>query len=196
MAEQLAQAKAEFTMYYCSRSQSRTAFIDRIQSSNYSQNVNLYFDDANDGVKLNVREALSDYSEGDHLYVCGPTGFMDFILAEARNAGWPEKSLHREYFAAKLESQSNNRGFEIQLASSGRCLTIPEDKSVAEVLLEEGIELPMSCEQGVCGTCLTRVLEGVPDHRDSVLTTAERARNDQFTPCCSRAISQRLVLEL
>ena len=87
-------------------------------------------------------------------------------------------------------------GFEVQIASSGQCLFVPEDRSVAEVLLEAGIDIPMSCEQGVCGTCLTRVLEGEPDHRDSYMTDAEQARNDQFTPCCSRSKSPRLVLDL
>jgi vanillate O-demethylase ferredoxin subunit len=73
---------------------------------------------------------------------------------------------------------------------------VPATLSVAQVLLEAGIDIPLSCEQGICGTCLTRVLEGEPDHRDMFLTDAERARNDQFTPCCSRAKSARLVLDL
>ena len=75
-------------------------------------------------------------------------------------------------------------------------MCVPAGKTVVRVLAEHGVEVPTACEQGVCGTCLTRVLDGEPEHRDSFLSEAERARNDQFTPCCSRAKSRVLVLDL
>lgn len=84
----------------------------------------------------------------------------------------------------------------MRLDRSGQTFQIPAGKSVIEVLVAEGIDVPYSCESGVCGTCLTRVLEGVPEHRDTFLTEAERAANDQFTPCCSRACTPLLVLDL
>jgi vanillate O-demethylase ferredoxin subunit len=86
--------------------------------------------------------------------------------------------------------------FEVQLSSSGKCFVIPPKKSITWVLAENGIDIPTSCEQGVCGTCLTRVLEGEPEHLDSFLTDKERAANDQMLPCCSRAKSRKLVLDL
>ncbi|MNE89773.1 Phenoxybenzoate dioxygenase subunit beta [compost metagenome] len=86
--------------------------------------------------------------------------------------------------------------FQVKLASSGQVFDIPVDKTVVQVLESHGVEIAISCEQGVCGTCLTRVLEGVPDHRDLFLTEEEQAANDQFTPCCSRAKSALLVLDL
>ena len=86
--------------------------------------------------------------------------------------------------------------FEVQIASTGQVFIIPADKAIAEVLIENNIDITTSCDQGVCGTCLTSVLAGEPDHRDSFLTDEERARNDQMTPCCSRAKSRRLVLDL
>ena len=84
----------------------------------------------------------------------------------------------------------------MQLASSGRVIVVPKDKTVVQALADAGVEVLTSCEQGVCGTCLTRVLEGEPDHRDMYLSPEEQAANDQFTPCCSRAKSPRLVLDL
>jgi vanillate O-demethylase ferredoxin subunit len=87
-------------------------------------------------------------------------------------------------------------GFEVQLASTGQCFQVPAALSVAQVLLEAGIDIPLSCEQGICGTCLTRVLAGEIAHNDLYLTPAEQAANDQFLPCCSRAHSARLVLDL
>jgi vanillate O-demethylase ferredoxin subunit len=84
----------------------------------------------------------------------------------------------------------------VKLASSGRIILVPKEKTVVQALVAAGVEVPTSCEQGVCGTCLTRVLEGEPDHKDFYLTLAEQAANDQFMPCCSRSKSPMLVLEL
>lgn len=91
---------------------------------------------------------------------------------------------------------SDSEVFKVKIASTGAVFEVPEDKTVVQVLLENGIEIAMSCEQGVCGTCLTKVLEGTPDHRDFYMTDAEHAKNDQFTPCCSRSKSALLVLDL
>jgi vanillate O-demethylase ferredoxin subunit len=91
---------------------------------------------------------------------------------------------------------TGDQAFDVKLASSGRVVTIPAGKTVIKMLLDAGVEIPYSCEEGVCGTCLTRVLEGVPDHRDLYLTEEEQAANDQFTRCCSRAKTKVLVLDL
>ena len=196
MAERLAQTGAAFEMHYCSRSASRTAFVERLQSAPFAEHVSLHFDDQAEDQRLQAEAVLAGYTPGDHLYVCGPGGFMGYVLEQAQRAGWPEDSLHREYFSAEPKAHVDDGSFAVQLASSGRCLQVPADRSVAEVLLAAGIELPLSCEQGICGTCLTRVLEGEPEHRDMFLTAQEQARNDQFTPCCSRSRTPLLVLDL
>lgn len=196
MAERLAQLDATWHLHYCSRSLARTAFTERIRTAAFANQVSFHFDDGVEAQHLQATEVLAGYAPGDHLYVCGPNGFMDFVLNTARQAGWPEAALHREYFAAQPKAAGNDGSFEVQLARSGLCLQVPADRSVADVLLDAGIDLPLSCEQGICGTCLTRVLEGEPEHRDLFLTAEEQARNDQFTPCCSRSRSPRLVLDL
>ncbi|SCZ21059.1 MULTISPECIES: PDR/VanB family oxidoreductase [unclassified Pseudomonas] len=195
MAERLARIGALFELHYCGRSAERMAFIDYIRHSPFADRVHIHVDDGEDSQRLDTARVLSMPAADRHLYVCGPTGFMEHVLGTAREQGWAEAQLHREYFTAAVPTGEAG-GFEVQLASSGRCLQVPADRSVAQVLLEAGIDIPLSCEQGICGTCLTRVLEGEPDHRDMFLTDAERARNDQFTPCCSRARSARLVLDL
>lgn len=86
--------------------------------------------------------------------------------------------------------------FDVKLARSGRVIGVEAGQSVLEALQAAGIEVPTSCQQGVCGTCLTRVLEGEPDHWDMYLTPEEQAANDQFLPCCSRSNSALLVLDL
>ena len=131
------------------------------------------------------------------MYVCGPQGFIEDTLTIAARSGWPAETMHREFFApTAVDSDRSDRSFEIQIASSGARYIVPTGASVADVLARNGVEVPMSCEQGICGTCLTRVLSGIPDHRDTVLTDEEHARNDVFAPCCSRAKSDLLVLDL
>jgi vanillate monooxygenase ferredoxin subunit len=197
MAERLAQTRADFEFHYCARSIDRMAFVDRIKQSAFANKVNFHFDDGPDAQKLDIKQALGMAQPEVHVYVCGPTGFMDWILNTAREFGWIDEQVHREYFAAAAPLAGLAAGeFEVQIASSGATYTIPADKSIVGALREQGIDIPTSCESGVCGTCLTRVLEGEPDHRDYFLTKNERARNDQIMPCCSRAKSQRLILDL
>lgn len=198
MAERLAMIDADFRMHYCTRSRERTAFHSRITSSSLAAHVDFHFDDGPPEQKLDVASVLRTPAPGTHLYVCGPGGFMNWILSTARENGWPEVQLHKEYFAAPAQAPqpSGERSFCVRLSSTGAEFLIPPDRTVVSVLAEHGIDIPVSCEQGVCGTCLTRILAGEPDHRDVFLTDAERAANDQFTPCCSRSVSERLVLDL
>jgi len=196
MAERLAHIGGDFELHYCARSAERAAFVDRIRQAPFSDRVQLHFDDGNGAEPLDAPAVLAAPAEGTHLYVCGPGGFMEYVLGTARAQGWDEANLHREYFSAAPTAQADDGSFEVQLSSSGQVLQVPADQTVAQVLEAAGIIVPLSCEQGICGTCLTRVLEGEPDHRDLFMTEDEQAANDQFTPCCSRAKSARLVLDL
>jgi vanillate O-demethylase ferredoxin subunit len=197
MAERLAVIGADFSMHYAARSRERMAFIDRIEHSGFADKVALHFDDGATHQKLDLAAVLAQPEPGTHLYVCGPKGFMDSVLATARAQGWSEPQLHWEFFAgADAAPRADDGCFEVQLASSGRVIAIAPDKTVTQALAEAGVEVLVSCEQGVCGTCLTRVLQGEVDHRDVYLTPEEQAAHDQFTPCCSRAKSARLVLDL
>jgi vanillate O-demethylase ferredoxin subunit len=196
MAERLATIDANFELHYCARSRERTAFLERIANALYGDRVRLHFDNGDDGQRLALPDVLGAPADSKHLYVCGPAGFIGYVTDTARIRGWSSDTIHLEYFAAAPLDHTGDRAFEVRLASSGRCVQIPANRSVTSVLADEGIDIPVSCEQGVCGTCLTGVLEGEPDHRDLFLTDDEKARNDQFTPCCSRAKSETLVLDL
>jgi vanillate O-demethylase ferredoxin subunit len=196
MAERLAVAGEDFALHYCTRSPQRTAFRERIAQSRFADRVSFHFDDGAPGQKLDIARTLARPAPGTHLYVCGPKGFMDAVLGSARAQGWPESQLHFEFFSGAAVDAAEGEAFEVKLASSGRTVNVPAGQTVVEALRQVGVEVPTSCEQGVCGTCLTRVLEGLPDHRDLYLTPEEQAANDQFTPCCSRAKSKRLVLDL
>jgi vanillate O-demethylase ferredoxin subunit len=196
MAQRLAVMGADFDMHYCTRSRERTAFVDRIAASSFASRVQFHFDDGDASQKLDLAALLATPQPGTHLYVCGPKGFMDAVLGTARERGWPEAQLHFEFFSADVGPSADDESFEVQLASTGQVVIVPKDRTVVEALAAAGVEVLTSCEQGVCGTCITRVLEGVPDHKDMFFTPEEQAANDQFTPCCSRSKSRRLVLDL
>lgn len=195
MAERLAHSGADFELHYCARSRDRAAFVERLQHSPFADRVFLHFDQEPDTV-LDAAKVLATPQSDVHLYVCGPGGFMQHVLDTARKQGWQEQCLHREYFAAAPVDAGADGRFSIKVASSGQVFEVPADKSVVQVLQDQGIEVAISCEQGICGTCLTRVLEGVPEHRDLFLTEDEQACNDQFTPCCSRSKTPLLVLDI
>jgi vanillate O-demethylase ferredoxin subunit len=197
MAERLATVGAAFEMHYAARTRSRMAFVERIARSRFAGRVQLHLDDGDAAQKLDIAGVLAAQPAGTHVYVCGPRGFMDAVIGAARTAGWPDGRIHFEYFAAgDTTARSGDGAFEVLLASSGRVITVEPDQSVIAALASAGVVVPTSCEQGVCGTCLTRVIDGSPDHRDSYLTSEEQAAGDQFLPCCSRSRSPRLVLDL
>ena len=194
MAQRLAATDRDFRLHYCTRSLSRTALKDSVAA--LGDRARLHLDDGDASQKLDLPKALAAAPAGTRLYVCGPAGFIDFVVNTAKAAGWPTDHLHMEYFGAAPQDTTGDRAFEVRIASTGKTYTIAADKTVLAALQEQGVDVLASCEQGVCGTCLTRVLEGECDHRDMYLTDDEKARNDQFLPCCSRAKSPLLVLDL
>lgn len=196
MAHALHREGKNFDMHCCNRSVARTAFRDEIGQAAFGARVNFHVDDGEPAQEFDAEQVLVRQRPGTHLYICGPSGFMDHELGTARRLGWAEERLHREYFAGQAAPSSADTGFELRLARSGRTLAVPGDKTVLDVMLRGGVEVPFSCESGVCGTCMTRVVEGIPDHRDSYFTDAERAACDRFTPCCSRSRTPVLVVDL
>lgn len=196
MAYELSHQGADFELHYCFRSSECAAFVGMLAQTPFADCIKFHDDSGDQMQKLDASAVLAVPDADTHLYVCGPTGFMNYILDAAQNAGWSQDRVHKEFFAAEPVDLNTNVPFEVELASSGQVFQIPAERTVFEVLEEAGIEIESSCEQGVCGTCVTRILNGTPEHRDKFLTVAEQAANNCFTPCCSRAKSSRLVLDL
>ncbi|MBE7941517.1 MULTISPECIES: PDR/VanB family oxidoreductase [Ramlibacter] len=196
MAQRLAATGAEFALHYSTRSPARTAFRDEIAASRFAHRVHFHHDDGDAAQKLDAAALLAQPDPGTHLYVCGPAGYIEHVVGTARAAGWDDAHIHLEYFGAAPQDSASDGSFEVRLASSGRTVGVAPGQSVVQALQAQGVEILTSCEQGVCGTCLTRVLEGQCDHRDHYLTDEEKARHDQFLPCCSRATTPVLVLDL
>jgi vanillate O-demethylase ferredoxin subunit len=196
MAEQLAREGKAFTLHYAVRDAERVAFRDRLESAALAPHVQLHLSSDPAVQQQALARVLASPATGSHLYVCGPGGFMDAVLATARTAGWAADCLHSESFTPVVEVRDTDGDFEIEIASTGQVILVERGQTALAALSINGVQVLSSCEQGICGTCLTGVKAGVPDHRDQYLTEEEQAANDQFLPCCSRAKSARLVVDL
>ena len=196
MAEQLAVNDERFELHYCARSPAHAAFLQHLMLVPWLESVHLHFDNGTETQRLDIARVLANAAAATHLYVCGPDGFMRHVLDAGRDAGWDAIRLHSESFATPVLAEHDDTPFEVELASNGEVFTIMPGQSIARALDAAGVFVPVSCEQGICGTCLTGVIRGEPDHRDRFLTDEEHARHDQIALCCSRARSPRLVLDL
>jgi vanillate O-demethylase ferredoxin subunit len=195
MARSLHAQGRTFSLHHATRSRALTPFVAALQTSRWAQQVRWHHDDE-PATALDIGACLRAAPAGSHLYVCGPRGFMDAVLGAAREAGWDATRLHQEYFGAAPLPAAGGASFEVELARSGKVIVVSAEHSMAQALDAAGVYLPTSCEQGVCGTCLTRVIAGTPEHHDQYLTPQEQAANDQCLPCCARSLSPRLVLDL
>ena len=196
MATQLAREGRSFEFHYCSRSRDRAAFVGHMLATPYAAKVQFHFDDGEPGQMLKLDKTLSEPYGGKHLYACGPTGFLNHVRENAQQFGWPPSVVHFESFGAVAMDGTGDSSFEVKIASTGATYTVPVNISVVTALAAHGVNIAVSCEQGICGTCLTGVLDGEPDHRDSYLTDEERVLNNSFMPCCSRARTDLLTLDL
>jgi len=200
MATELEARGADFNLHYSCRSRVRAAFLDEMDALVRAGRAHLHFDD--EPQTAADMAALLDQAarDGAVLYVCGPAGYIEFVRSQARAAGIDETRVRFEHFALdeadKPRLDGQDVAFQVQLASTGETFDIPADETITHALDRQGVFIPVSCEEGICGTCLTGVKSGIPDHRDTYLTDEEHAANDQFTPCCSRARTPLLILDL
>jgi ferredoxin len=140
---------------------------------------------------LDLGPVLDDLPDGTLVYCCGPGPLLDAVEERC-----PAGALRVERFQPKDQAAGGDDEFEVVLARSGRTVTVPPEVSVLDAVRAAGVEVLYSCTEGTCGTCETDVLEGAPDHRDSVLTEEERSAGDTMMICVSRCRGARLVLDL
>lgn len=190
MAQRLEEIGAPFELHYAVRTRADAAFLAELEGMAPKARLHV---DAEAQAVLDVPAIIGAASKGAHLYCCGPGPMMEAF--EAATAGWPEGQRHVEYFSAP-QLKPIEGGFVVVLGKSGREFIVEPGSTILETLRQAGLNVPASCEQGVCGTCETRILEGVPDHRDLLLTPAEKASGKTMMICCSGSLSERLVLDL
>ncbi|QIL74027.1 oxidoreductase (plasmid) [Diaphorobacter sp. HDW4B] len=200
MAQRLSTLKKSWQLVYCGRELSQLAFADEARALAKSANAEflLHLDGGSQAAALDIQSLLGKLPAHAHAYCCGPAGMLT-VFREAESSR-PAGTLHWEYFAPAIASADTSQAaagsFEVRLAKSQRQFIVAPDKSILDILLDNGIEPEYGCMEGVCGACRTPVLEGLPDHRDFVLSAQEKAANDCMLLCCSRSLSPSLVLDL
>ncbi|WP_072395157.1 Rieske 2Fe-2S domain-containing protein [Hyphomicrobium sp. CS1GBMeth3] len=193
MAKALSTQRRRFRLHVFARTDAHVPFASDLAAlaENVEQHIGL---DAA-ATAARITELLGTRTGDAHVYICGPAPMLRAARDIAEAAGWPDNAVHFEYFAND-QATNDSSTFDVALARSAITVAIPAGRTITDVLREHGVSIPTSCEQGACGTCLTTVLEGEPDHQDVYLSKAERASNTCMTPCISRSKSPRLVLDL
>jgi vanillate O-demethylase ferredoxin subunit len=194
MAWRLTALGQPFALHYAVRSEAQAALLPEITVAPFAQALRLHVSSGAGG-RLQVGRDLPSPEAGTRIYLCGPSGFMDAIDADLLAAGWRPGQITRERFATEAV-ETGGESFTVSVASTGARYEVGPGETIAQVLTRHGVELALSCEQGMCGTCLVGVLEGVPDHRDAYQTAKEKAANAMIALCCSRAQTAHLLLDL
>lgn len=193
MARFLDKSSLPYELHYFVREEEQVAFRDQLEA--LRGEVHLHVGLSREAVRETVAERLGPYSFAQHVYVCGPGAMLESVCEIAGGLGWPDEAIHYEYFKNdKVIDDSTS--FEVELARSAMTLTIPAGKTILGVMRDNGLTVISSCEQGACGTCLTTVIEGVPEHQDVYLNATEKAANNCMMTCVSRAKTPRLVLDI
>jgi tetrachlorobenzoquinone reductase len=184
----------DWRLYYCARSRPEAAFLDELHdlSGGRADRLHLHFDDEHDGKPFDVGLAVAQVTVSAHVYCCGPLPMLDSFAKAAANID--AARVHVEHFTA-AEPAATDGGFTVELAQSGVTLSVDAGNTILDTLLEAGLDVPFSCGEGICGSCETGVLSGTPDHRDLVLSDAERSSNQTMMICCSGSLGPRLVLD-
>ncbi len=194
MMHELEDNGAPFTIHYCTRTAENTAFLAELAPRIRAGRVHVHHDGGNPEQGLDIAALVSTYEPGTHIYFCGPPGFM---AALKRSLGaWPPHTVHFEHFSAPESDEARvNAPFRIAIKRTGEVFEVSASESIVDVLKARGRRIETDCRQGYCGTCITRYTGGCPEHRDTVLSEAERRQYVMI--CCARAAADApLVLDL
>lgn len=191
MAAELKRDSKPYEIHYAVRSEAHGAFVEELRAE-HGEKLRLYRTNLDE--RLSVAAIVPNQPLGTHLYVCGPEGMIDAIMADGRKAGWPKENLHAERFLAPLGGEP----FSVVLAKTGVTATVGEHQSLLEAIEAAGVDAPYLCRGGVCGQCETAVVacDGELVHHDHYLSEAEHASGDKIMICVSRLKGRELVLDL
>jgi reductive dehalogenase len=191
MAHDLHARGAAFALHYSVSRRSAAAFAALIAQQPWSDRAHLHV--SQEGSRADLAHILGDYGTGDHVYTCGPEAYMTDVMAAAEAAGFPEDARHQEYFTVPETPDYVNHAFEIALRD-GRHIAVSPEQSAAEALVAAGVPIDLKCSNGLCGVCKCGVLDGAVEHRDFVLSAAQR--KSQMILCQSRAVEEGGVISV
>ncbi len=180
-----------FALHFSATRRDAAPYLTDLTQVAWSENVHIHISDEDTRADLSV--ILADYQDGQHVYTCGPDRYMASVLEAAEANGFPEEARHLEYFSVPEVPEYENHPFFIRL-KDGRELVVPEDKTATDVLAENGIHVDVKCSDGICGVCKCGVISGEVEHRDFVLSKAQR--EGQMILCQSRAAQPGGVIEI
>jgi vanillate O-demethylase ferredoxin subunit len=198
MAHELDDAGIDYEMHYCAKDARSAAFAEEFEPMRASGRLHFHFDGGDPSAGLDIRDLLNTPREGEHVYYCGPGGFMKACADAAQH--WPTGTVHFEHFNAPErapgEQAANDASdsFIVRIASTGQEIEVTKDESISEALAGAGVAMETSCCAGLCGTCKVRYLQGEVEHNDCIISDEEKA--EFLTACVSRATSKLLVLDL
>ncbi|MGX6446813.1 PDR/VanB family oxidoreductase [Patulibacter sp. S7RM1-6] len=192
MAREASARGEAWTLHYGGRSRRTMAYADALRAE-HGERVHLWPEDVRGRMPLDG--LLADRRTGARVHCCGPEALLNAVRTTAAEHGWPEDAVHFERFAPTVHAHAPDRPVTVLAARSGVEVLVGEDESLLDGLLRAGVRMTSSCRSGVCGACQTGVLDGEPDHRDDILTTAQRDANAVMMPCVSRARGERIVLD-
>lgn len=193
MASALVDAGTPFRFHYACRTAAAMAYREELDT-HFGDYLTLHFDDVPEAV-LDVAALAGSVGADEHVYVCGPKGMIDAVKSAMEAVGVTPDRIHFELFTSAAE-QTGDSAFEVEVHATGEVFEIPPGKTIVEVLEAGGVDLMHDCLRGDCGICRTDVIDGIPDHRDVVLSDSEKAEGKVIQICVSRAKSARLVLDL
>lgn len=183
----------EFELHYSASKKDSASYLADLAAMPWADRIHYHFSDQGSRAELNA--ILAGYQPGWHVYTCGPDRYMSGVIDAATVQGFPEDARHLEYFSVPEQPDYENHPFTIRLAQSGREFVVPEDQTISDVLLENGVHVDVKCSDGICGVCKCGLIDGEAEHRDFVLSNAQR--ETQIITCQSRAKQgEVLVLDL
>ena len=191
-AHRLHEMGADFELHYCASVKDDAGFLEDLPKMPWADRVQYHFSDQ--GTRADLDEVLGGYQPGWHAYTCGPDRFMKGVMEAAERQGFPEEARHLEYFSVPEQPDYVNHEFTVKLSKSGKELTVPEDKTLSDVLLENGVHVDVKCADGICGVCKCGYSEGNVEHRDFVLSKAQQER--EIVTCQSRAATKGATIAL
>ncbi|MCM2457866.1 oxidoreductase [Rhizobium sp. CG4] len=194
MAMHFLTAGKPFELHYFAHSKERAAFFEVLSSGAFADHVHFHFGLETAALAPVLDGIFAQRGSGSHLYMCGPGPFMDHVRTQASRL-WAETEIHEERFSGAAAPE-NADSFRVVLARSGTTIDVPTNRSILDVLMANGHDIEHSCEQGFCGSCMTALLEGEAEHRDTFLTPEEIASGQWIMPCVSRAKTAQLTLDL
>ncbi|WP_281955541.1 2Fe-2S iron-sulfur cluster-binding protein [Pseudophaeobacter arcticus] len=192
MAHRLHALGQEFELHYSISNRAAAGYLQDLAQMPWSDRVHIHV--SAEGTRADLDLLLAGYAPGQHVYTCGPDRYMESVMQAAERQGFPEEARHLEYFSVPELPEYENHTFTLKLARSGRELEVPADKTATDVLLENGVHIDVKCSDGICGVCKCGLLSGEVEHRDFVLSKAQR--KDAVILCQSRAAHKDGTIEV